>query len=232
MFSACPHVSKPLELYHHTTYTQSCLQPQKTFIIRVSLVVSLFFSSLAFICHFSIIQWVHRLHCSPFDMNYTLHRNKLHRTLNAIDFVCFGFWVYVFRFHNQRTERNNGNLHLKCFSTALFSPIANSLQSKNWKCQTWLIRWKWKPNRNFNPHHKYALICKHVLGFRKLPVNVSSSHFKLSTGLFDILLNKITFQTLTHHWWQIWIYKCFSRPTRTQFNLKWLLQIFHKIWIA
>lgn len=90
MFSACPHVSKPLELYHHTTYTQSCLQPQKTFIIRVSLVVS-FFSSLAFICHFSIIQWVHRLHCSPFDMNYTLHRNKLHRTLNAIDFVCFGY---------------------------------------------------------------------------------------------------------------------------------------------
>lgn len=109
------------------------------------------------------------MHYSPFDMNYTLHRNKLHRTLNAIDFVCFGFWVYVFRFHNQRTERNSGHLQLKCFSTALFSPIANSLQSKNWKFKTWLIRWKWKPNRNFNPHHKYALICKHVLGFGNCP---------------------------------------------------------------
>lgn len=144
--------------------------------------------------------------------------------------LAFGFMcsVSIIKEPNVTAGICNWNVFLPHCS----AQIANSLQSKNWKFKTWLIRWKWKPNRNFNPHHKYALISKHVLGFRKLLVDVSGSHFKLSTGLFDILLNKITFQTLTHHWWQIWIYKRFSRPTRTQFKLKWLLQIFHKIWIA
>lgn len=155
--------------YTTTQHTHSGVCNLKKPSLYESLLLSaFFFRSLSYVI-FSIIQWVHRLQCSPFDMYYTLHRNKLHRTLNAIDFVCFGFWVFAFRFHNQRTERNKGHLHLKCFSTALFSPNANSLQSKNWKFKTWLIRWKWKPNRNFNPYHKYALISKHVLGFGNWP---------------------------------------------------------------
>lgn len=81
--------------------------------------------------------------------------------------LAFGFMcsVSIIKEPNVTAGICNWNVFLPHCS----AQIANSLQSKNWKFKTWLIRWKWKPNRNFNPHHKYALICKHVLGFGNCP---------------------------------------------------------------